>query len=353
MQDVTSQTLESGILPAGAIPTGATQNLHFAPAAPPPLGVLPRGQEAAIPGTLYNPLALPTGSYLKTLPAPASPGTSAPNAAGLGASLTPPSIPNIPGAGEAALAGLLSQGVSLADILAGITGKKPLLGLGDLAAKGLKDIGLPGNLASNLGKYGLGSDISGFLTGLTQPTYGGLTQPGIVGGLESGGLDAALSTGLSFVPVVGPVLAALVPMLSSLFHGANPLQVPAAQTEQPFEAAADDVLALAKAGQISPAQAATYMQALEQAGQQQEAALEPKIGEPATKGSENLTKVINDEIAALQGIGTPTSQPLNLQSALGSFIQPGAPGWYSQTGADALTLLNQLLGTKAAFAGAA
>jgi len=127
-----------------------------------------------------------------------------------------------------------------------------------------------------------------------------------------------------------------VETLLSLFHvgqGCGQACITSADTEQIFEAAADDVYAAAKAGMITEAEAVAAIQWLQQQGDAQMANL-AQSDSKAKSGQQNMDKTLQAEIAAVHGntsipISVPTAalNPTQLTSSV--FIQPGTSGWYA------------------------
>lgn len=138
---------------------------------------------------------------------------------------------------------------------------------------------------------------------------------------------------LQIAPATGPAApfvaaaGALTELFGAIFHGANPLQVPAARAEQIYEAAADNAYAVAKAGMVTPAQAIAAQQQFLQMGI---ADLQSRnIGVAAQNSIKNMTKVINDEIAVTQKLPSKITQQLDLTKARA--LYKGGAGWYADS----------------------
>ncbi|MGH9770298.1 MAG: hypothetical protein ACRD4Q_01130 [Candidatus Acidiferrales bacterium] len=174
-------------------------------------------------------------------------------------------------------------------------------------------------------------------------------------GQGAGIAGAAVGTGASIAAAGGLTLAtglatfgigaAIAVLIMSFFHGANPNQIPAAQIEQIFEIAADNLYALAQNGIITIQQAIQGMQALITSGQQLEAQYQARIGNPAVRGSQNLTKVINAEIAGAQALPTiPLVANATLAGARAFYyVKAGASGWYAGSITQGTSLTDQLV----------
>jgi hypothetical protein len=112
--------------------------------------------------------------------------------------------------------------------------------------------------------------------------------------------------------------------VTALFKGANPLQVPAAQAEQIYEAAADNAYAVCKAGMVSVADAVAAMQNFLSQGISD---IQGRgIGTAGQKGIANMTSVINAEIAAVQKLPAAATKALDLNVARSLYVSAG--GWY-------------------------
>jgi hypothetical protein len=262
-----------------------------------------------------------------------------------------PSLPTVGEAGSLAAAGVGGAGSALGALpTVGEAGSLAAAGLGAGAGIGGAAAGLGGALGGGLASLpisGLGSaGLAGALTPDAISALGGTAgAAGAAGGAAGGGgllsSIGALATN-PFTIGIAALLGGGLLAKDLFFKGANPNQVPAAQTEQPYEAAGDDIYRMAKAGMITPQQATQYLQQLQTQGQSAEQALVPKIGDVATKGSQNLTNVINNLVSSLGKLPATQAQPLNLQSMQSQFIQPNQAGWYPGTGTQAMQLLSQL-----------
>lgn len=120
-------------------------------------------------------------------------------------------------------------------------------------------------------------------------------------------------------------LAALTSILKSLFRGADPRQVPASQIEQAFEAAADNLYAIAQAGMITVPQAVAGMQAFLEQGIAYEA--KANLGEASVKGAANMTKVIKDEIKVAHAL--PPIAPVALDLSKARTLYKSGGNWYA------------------------
>jgi phosphoribosylformylglycinamidine (FGAM) synthase PurS component len=155
---------------------------------------------------------------------------------------------------------------------------------------------------------------------------------------EISAVGAEAATGiLTYAPFAGPAaplvaaVAGIVAVASQIaamvFHGANPLQVPAAQGEQIFEIWADNLYAVAKAGMLDPAAAAAAMGQLISMGTQYIASL--NVGKAGQAGIANMTKVINAEISAVQSLPAGATKPIDLTAARALYTRGG--GWYPES----------------------
>lgn len=201
-------------------------------------------------------------------------------------------------------------------------------------AAGLFGSSAPG---SNTPTFGEASQIASITATALGATDAILTAVPALAGITDGSL-------LIFSSVAGPIamgVAVVLSILGRIFKGADPNQVPAAQIEQVFEAAADNGLYLARAGYLSISEAQTFMQKLIQAGDlyyQQAVSSNAQYRNdprPFTNGQANMTKVITNEITgenALAGVTPIPVIPWDAVAGPALFIQDGAPGWYSAPG---------------------
>lgn len=128
-------------------------------------------------------------------------------------------------------------------------------------------------------------------------------------------------------PIAGAIVLGVglvTELVSMVFSGANPLQVPAAQAEQIFEIWADNLYAVAKAGMLAPADAAAAMSQMIPMGTQYIAGL--NIGKAGQAGIANMTKVINAEITAVESLPAGATKPIDLAAA--RRLYTGGAGWY-------------------------
>lgn len=259
---------------------GPTINQQYGPGAPPSASLLPKGQESAIPGTLYSPLTVPSGSVTET-----SPGG--------------------PGAGPA-----------VANPLSATTGP----------------------LSTNASQYGGRSlnDIVNQALGNVHPQLANT----IISDIGKGEMAVA--------PFLGPLApfayagGALWQLISNLFPGADPRQVPASQIEQSFEATADNMLSLARNGYITKPQAQSAIQQLINTGNQYYESV-PQLGKAGSKGTKNMDAVIGDVLTAVSDLpDTITSKPYDPSAAQALFIK-GGKGWYEPSIQASQNLTNQFL----------
>jgi hypothetical protein len=182
---------------------------------------------------------------------------------------------------------------------------------------------------------------------------GAISVPGEIaatGSLVGTATSLAAETGLvavgSAIPIAGTVIAAIAGIAAALGlgQGCGSSCIEAAQQEQVFEAAADNIYRVAKAGMIPGTIAAQLIQALIPLAQQAEAAQGTKA---SGAGASNAAKVIQNEASAAAALGSTISQPLNLSAAQAQFIGLNTSGWYPQALATAQQLAVQILQTYA------
>jgi len=145
----------------------------------------------------------------------------------------------------------------------------------------------------------------------------------------------------SAAPIVMGVMAIASLIASIVKFGPSPYNVPAAQAEQIFEAAADKLYAAAQDGMISVAEAVAGMQALLQVGTQQ--ITQMKLNSQGKPALANMTKVIQAEISAVQEVSSKITKPVDVTAAAQYYPAPGASGWYSESIAQANQLVAQYL----------
>jgi hypothetical protein len=190
---------------------------------------------------------------------------------------------------------------------------------------------------------GIGSSTGGGIGG-------GLTAAASGGGLAAVGLGAiGTASSLGWLPTslgalaAGPVGIAIVAgvALAALFAhflggGCGAPCIDAAKAEQIYEAAADNLYNVAKAGLLGKADAIKGMQQLISMGQKHESNW---TTEQARNGSADLTRVISAEITAAGSLPTAATHPLTLAAARTHYV--GGQGWYP----DALSAAAQLTDT--------
>lgn len=181
----------------------------------------------------------------------------------------------------------------------------------------------------------------------TQQAY---SEVGVTAGTAASVAAAAAKAGLSIseaVPVVGSIVAGVVGILA-LFHvgeGCGQACITSAQTEQIFEAAANNVGSAAKKGFITRAQALDALAWVQQQGDQQMAQLAAS-DKKATAGQKNMDKSIAGVIQATQSssaIPTSPTQALDSTALQAIFIQPGASGWYAASVSQGASLALQAI----------
>lgn len=212
----------------------------------------------------------------------------------------------------------------------------------------------------------LSSALSVFSTPISVKGSGSGTQVGISGqannGTNSASTNAVIEAGVSsslgiaasllgLSTVTGPAApfvaaaAGLVGIFSSIFKGANPLQVDATQIQEIYIACSLNCEALfEKLQMITQAQCIAAMQALISAGVNAENEYSGQIGKPAQAGAQTLTTAINQDIAGVQsfpeiGQTVPISVSLAHTVYVGSGTGLyGAAGWDN----DSITLASEL-----------
>lgn len=199
-------------------------------------------------------------------------------------------------------------------------------------------ISLPGSIPTGTITSSTGYATSGLQVGASQSQVAGEVGAGITAAAPASGPAA---------PVVAAIGAA-VSTLGGIFKGANPLQVPAAQIEQVYEAVADNVWALFyHAHMITRATAIAGMQAALQAAQQ--ALSTSGLGIAAQKGLANATAVIGQMIdAAPNTPDQPATAELSVSQAQQFYV--GGPGWYASSISKATAITNAFIQSLGAVA---
>jgi hypothetical protein len=168
------------------------------------------------------------------------------------------------------------------------------------------------------------------------------TAIGSIGGATAGTISGLASLGaLSTAGTLGTVAAAgaltagvgaIVAIVASLFHGADPNQVPASKIEQIFEGAADNMYALVKAGILSKSEGAQGIQSFTQAAiaYEQQTASQLRDPRPFQNAINNITKVNQAELQVLMQLpDSNPSGPINFTAAKAAYYtKPNMPGWY-------------------------
>lgn len=167
----------------------------------------------------------------------------------------------------------------------------------------------------------------------------------------AGGTASAAASGgaLLAATAAGPLAAILIPvmiLLSRIFKGADPRQVPASQIEQAFEVAADNLYAVAKAGMVTKAQAASGMQVFLQKGVEYFGQMQSQLATAGNKGAANMGKVIRDEITAVLALPVVAPVPVDLAKAQVLYkanLPGGGAGWYPKSVAAGNNLADEFL----------
>jgi hypothetical protein len=203
-----------------------------------------------------------------------------------------------------------------------------------LAGANQATVGLAGP-SSNAGDFGLAEQgIGAIATGAAAAVA---AAGGAASAAASGGILLAATAAGPFAAIAIPVLI----LLSRLFKGADPRQVPASEIEQMFEAAADNFYALAKVGMIDIQDAAHAMQILIEQGAAYYQKV-PNLGRAGGKGIANMTAVIQAEIDATLALPSNIPViPVDIAVAHGYYIS-GA-GWYASSIAGANKLTDNFL----------
>jgi hypothetical protein len=209
----------------------------------------------------------------------------------------------------------------------------------------LQSLSASTNLAQALTVFSTPVSVSGVGTG-TKVAIGSAAQ-GSVNATDATAkeIGTVASTGLGVAAVGG-----IVALFTSIFKGANPLQVDAAQIEQIYEATALNLMAVCqKLEMITSVECVDALNALITAGQQAETEYSGQIGTPASKGSANLTSVIQGDITTIQSsaqVTVPVS--INISKAQAVYVGTGSglygsSGWYADAISAAATLSTAFL----------
>lgn len=149
---------------------------------------------------------------------------------------------------------------------------------------------------------------------------------------------ATLATLGVVVPIVGAAIALGLLLAHFLGHGCGSACIEASKAEQIYEAAADNIAAVYKAGMMSLDHALASMVYFISAGQQHEATFADKQGDA---GSKNLTQVIRNEMAGVKAEPKPKPAKFNLAEA--HSLYTSGPGWYPDSLAAAANLTDEYL----------
>jgi hypothetical protein len=247
--------------------------------------------------------------------------------------------------------------------------------IGGLYAVGKGYINLPQSVASLIAPLtktitstgvapGSQSNIAAAEQSLTDQLYisgsGSGTEVGLgpVSGSAAtpGATEKEVGAGLMAVaPATGPAApfveaaGGLLEVFSNIFSGANPLQVDAAMVEQCYECCSWNLMYLfMNAKMLTRSECVAGMQMLIQAGQRSESQIQAQVGNPAVKGSANLTKVINEDAATVQAqpeISTPLTWNQNQGENyyVGGSKGSTAHGWYPDAVSVAKTLTSNFM----------
>jgi hypothetical protein len=157
---------------------------------------------------------------------------------------------------------------------------------------------------------------------------------GTKAGEVTGGVVSTSAAVLALAPATGPAApfvaaaGAIIALISSFIGGGcGNACVEAAQAEQIYEVAADDLLAVAKLGMLSQAEYQAAIQTILQGGQQHMAQL--KASGDSKADPTNMTNTINAELADGASLPTAASTAIDLNKAQSVFIDPSTKGWYS------------------------
>lgn len=198
--------------------------------------------------------------------------------------------------------------------------------------------------------------------GVNQKVFGeaatgvGLASTGIgatlgINALATGTSVAAAAAGshgaVAALTSIGPWAALAIPvfiLLSKIFKGADPRQVPAAKIEQVFEATAINLERLVEVGMLSKAEAAATQQALIQKGYEYYDDPSVVLGVAEDKGRANMTAVIKSVISQTQALADRLLVAVDLQAARALHLPArDSRKWYPESLAAASQLTDQIL----------
>jgi hypothetical protein len=179
--------------------------------------------------------------------------------------------------------------------------------------------GVVGQPISAAQAQAIASSPVGAITGIA--TAGATAAKAVSSG--SFGFGSIGST-LGSIAIIGGVVAAVIEIARLIFHGADPNQVPAAKTQQVYEAYGLMMQNLYKAGLISQSTCTSLMSAAITGAQQAEANLQQsapayaKDPKPFSNAIAGATRDIQAQISTTQGLAPVPLKPLTLAAAQGA-----------------------------------
>jgi hypothetical protein len=136
----------------------------------------------------------------------------------------------------------------------------------------------------------------------------------------------------SAATIVGLVATPVLILLAKIFHGADPRQVPASQIEQAFEAGANNLYAVGKAGMISRDEAIAGMRAFLKKGEEFYKLPDIVLGKAEEKGLANMRVVIGKEIAAAErDLAVTRARLLDVKAARPLYVKFAPGRWYRES----------------------
>ena len=169
---------------------------------------------------------------------------------------------------------------------------------------------------------------------------------------------AALATAGIFAAIAVPVAL----LLSKIFHGADPKQVPAAQIQQVFEAACYNLLAIGRAGMLARKEVVDGAKLFLRVGLEWFDRPEVVLGQAEDRAKARLPINVNEVLAAAEGrpvpppvaedwlqpptgsaVGEIATRPLTLEAARGFYIPTNKAGWYSSSLQAAASLTDEYI----------